>query len=41
MCSIANLLNTNTRKFDSKKTYFFCPKCLDCVNKISVLEVEL
>ena len=51
MCSIANLFDTNIRKFDAKKTNFFCPECLDCVNhwekliffkdKISVLEVEL
>ena len=52
MCSIANLFNTNIRKFDSKKTLFFCPERLDCVShyeksiffnksEICVLEVEL
>ena len=50
MCSIANLFNTNIKKFDAKKTYFFCPECLGSKslgkiffykNKMSVLEVEL
>ena len=51
MCSIANLFDTNIRKFDAKKISFFCPEYLDCVNhlvkliffknKISVLEAEL
>ena len=48
---MANLFNTNIRKFDSKKNNLFCPESLDCVNhqekliffnknKISALEVE-
>ena len=51
MSSIANLFDTNIRKLDTKKKYFFCPECLDCINhlekviffknKISVLDVEL
>ena len=51
MCSIANLFDINIRTFDAKKTWFFCPEWLDCVNhyekliflrnKISLLEVEL
>ena len=52
MCSIANLLNANIRKIDAKKTYFFCPECLNRMrkslgktnffkSKIIVLEVEL
>ena len=28
MCSIANLFDTNIRKFDAKKHNFFCPECL-------------
>ena len=51
MCSIANLFDTNIRKFEAKKRIFFSPECLDCTNhlenliffkkKISVLEFEL
>ena len=51
MCSIANLFNTSIRKLDAKKTNFFCPEYLDCVNqaksiffnknKINVLGLEL
>ena len=33
MCSIADLFDTNIRKFDAKKTLiFFCPECSDSVN---------
>ena len=51
MCSIANLFDAIIRKFDAKKSVFFCPECLDCVNhyeklisfknEIIALEVEL
>ena len=49
MCSIANLFDTNIRKFDPEK-HFFCPERLDCKssgkiiffkNKISVIKVEV
>ena len=52
MCSIANLFNSNIRKFDAKKTLFFLPRmrrlCKSLEkkiiffnkNKISVLEVN-
>ena len=37
MCSIASLFNTNIRKFDAKKTFFFLPECLDCVKWLETI----